>query len=332
MDERGGTEGELCDPHKSGADHCTEEESTGEKSRVIYFFIMPQGLRIDDRKLDMLEQLKKYDLLTTQQVALLDGGSEQMVSRILHRLLLSGHIIRPYGQRQSFYDKQEPWIYGLANPGADKLAEKRGIPRGKLDWTKKNRVAKGNYKHKVLLNELRVRFEVDTRDRPEISYVEGAALMPQFATPTKTLRVPVMDGDKAYEDGVSPDEFGRLIFHREPKPHNFATFFIEADRATETNDTDRPIEVYLYRTMLAYYFTYMLGIHTELFGFKEFRVPILTTSPKRVENLIEVNKRFNNGEGSELFLFTDRASLRASPHVLEHQWINGRGEKVTLLD
>jgi hypothetical protein len=76
----------------------------------------------------------------------------------------------------------------------------------------------------------------------------------------------------------------------------------------------------------------MLGIHTELFGFKEFRVPILTTSPKRVENLIGVNKRFNNGEGSELFIFTDQASLCASPHVPEHMWVNGRGERVTLLD
>jgi hypothetical protein len=293
---------------------------------------MPQGPRIDDRKLDMFEWLKEYELLTTQQVALLDGGSEQWVARILHRLDLAGDILRPYGQRQSFYDKREPWIYGLANPGADKLAEKRGIPRGKLDWTKKNRVAKGNYRHKILLNELRVRFEVDTRDRPEISYVEGAALLAQFATPVKTWRVPVMDGDKVYEDGVSPDDFGRLIFHREPKPHNFATFFIEADRATEPDETDTARETYPSRKMLAYYFTYMLGIHTELFGFQEFRVPILTTSPKRVENLIEVNKRFNNGEGSKLFLFTDRASLCASPHVLEHRWTNGRGEKVTLLD
>jgi hypothetical protein len=293
---------------------------------------MPQGLRIDDRKLDMFEWLKKYDLLTTQQVALLDGGSEQMVSRILHRLLLSGHILRPYGQRQTFYDKREPWIYGLANQGADSLAEKRGILRGKLDWTKKNRVAKGNYKHKILLNELRVRFEVDTRDRSDISYVGGAALMPLFITPVKTWRVPVMYGDKAYEDGVSPDDFGRLIFHREPKPNNFATFFFEADRGTEPNETDTARDVYLFRKMLAYYFTYMLGIHTELFGFKEFRVPILTTSPKRVENLIEVNKRFNNGDGSELFLFTDRASLCASPRVLEHKWMNGRGGRVTLLD
>ena len=280
----------------------------------------------------MFEWLKTYELLTTQQVALLDGGSEQMVSRILNRLDLAGHILRPYGQRQSFDDKREPWIYGLANRGADSLAEKRGIPRGTLDWTKKNRVARGNYKHKVLLNELLVRLEVDTRARPDITYVGGAALITQLATPVKIWRVPVMDGDKVYEDGVSPDDFGRLIFHREPKPHNFATFFPEADRATEPNDTDTAREVYLYRKMLAYYFTYMLGIHTELFGFQEFRVPILTTSPKRVENLIEVNKRFNNDEGSELFIFTDRASLCASPHVLEHKWINGRGEKVTLLD
>jgi hypothetical protein len=293
---------------------------------------MPHDLRIDNRKLDMLERLRKYDLLTTHQVALLDGGSEQWVSRILHRLLLDDYILRPYGQRQSFYDKREPWVYGLANRGAESLAEKRGIPRGKLDWTKKNRVAKGNYKHKVLLNELRVRLEVDTRARSDITYVGGAALIAQFASPTKTWRVPVMDGDKVYGDGVSPDDFGRLTFHNEPKPRNFATFFPEADRATEPNDTDTAREVYLYRKMLAYYFTYMLGIHTELLGFQEFRVPILTTSPKRVENLIEVNKRFNNGEGSELFIFTDRASLCASPHVLEHRWINGRGKRVTLLD
>jgi Replication-relaxation len=289
-------------------------------------------LRIDNRKLDMLEWLRKYERLTTEQVALLDGGSEQNVSRILHRLELAGHTIRPYGQRQSFNDKREPWIHGLANQGADELAEKRGIERGKLDWNKKNRVAKGNYKHKILINELRVRLEVDVRNRRHMSYIEEPALLKHLGVTSKTWQVPIMEDGKVVEVGVTTDYFFRLVFHQEPKPHNFATFPFEADRATETNDTEREIDVYLYRKMLAYYFTYLLGIHTELFGFKEFRVPILTTSPKRVENLIEVNKRFNNGEGSDLFLFTDRASLCASPSVLEHKWINGRGEEVTLLD
>ena len=295
---------------------------------------MVHELRIDDRKLDVLEGLREFGLLTTHQITLLDGGSKQWMSRILHGLELSKppYVLRPYGQRQTFQDRRNPWIYGLANRGADILTKERGIPRGKLDWNKKNRVAKGNYKHTVLRNEYRVRFRVDTRDSPDISYVDGAPLIAQFPTSVNTWRVPVMDGDKVYEDGVKPDDIGRLIFHREPKPHNFATFFLEADCGTETNDTDMQIDVYLYRKMLAYYFTYMLGIHTELFGFKEFRVPILTTSPERVENLIEINKRFNNDEGSELFLFTDRASLCASPHILEHEWVNGRGEKVTLLD
>jgi hypothetical protein len=64
-----------------------------------------------------------------------------------------------------------------------------------------------------------------------------------------------MDGGKIYEDGVSPDDAFRLIFHNEPKPDNFGNFFPEADRATEPNDTDTLREVYLYRKMLAYYFT-----------------------------------------------------------------------------
>jgi hypothetical protein len=294
---------------------------------------MLHDLKIDDRRLDMLGWLREYELLTTHQIALLDGGIKQKVSRILHHdLEIPGHILRPYGQRLTFYDRLEPWIYGLANPGADILAKKRGIPRGKLDWNKKNRVAKGNYKHKVLLNELRVRLAVEARHYPKIAYVKKAALNRELPAPVTTWRVPVMDDGKIYEDGVSPDWVFRLIFNNEPKPDNFGNFFPEADRATEPNDTETARAVYLYRKMLAYFFTYMLGIHTELFGFKEFRVLILTTSPGRVENLIEVNKRFNNGEGSELFLFTDRASLCASPHVFEHEWLNGRGERVTLLD
>jgi Replication-relaxation len=212
---------------------------------------MPHGLRIDDRKLDMLEQLKKYELLTTHQVVLLDGGSEQMVSRILHRLLLADYILRPYGQRQSFYDRREPWIYGLANHGADKLAEKRGIPRGTLDWTKKNRMAKGNYKHKVLINELRIRLEADVRNRRHMSYIEEPVLLKHLGVTSKTWQVPILDDGKVTEVGVTTDYFFRLVFHQEPKPHNFATFAFEADRATETNDTDKEIDVYLYRKMEA---------------------------------------------------------------------------------
>jgi DNA-binding transcriptional ArsR family regulator len=215
---------------------------------------MPQDLRIDDRKLDMFEWLRVYDLLTTHQIALLDGGSEQAVSRILHRLERAGYILRPFGQRQSFFDRRDPWIHGLANRGADTLAEKRGIERCKLDWTKKNRVVKGNYKHKILINELRVRLEVDVRNHPRMSYIEEPALLKHLGVTSKTWQVPILDDGKVVEVGVTTDYFFRLVFHQEPKPHNFATFPFEADRATEPNDTNTEREDYLYRKMLAYYF------------------------------------------------------------------------------
>lgn len=46
--------------------------------------------------------------------------------------------------------------------------------------------------------------------------------------------------------------------------------------------------------------------------------------------MIEVNRRFNNGNGSELFLFTDEPSLCAAQDILAHEWINGRGERTIL--
>ncbi|MCI0562562.1 MAG: hypothetical protein MN733_29095, partial [Nitrososphaera sp.] len=96
--------------------------------------------------------------------------------------------------------------------------------------------------------------------------------------------------------------------------------------------TDPERLVYIYRKMLAYYFTYELGIHTKLFGFQEFRALFVTTNSKRMENMIESNQRFNNGAGSELFLFTNRRSFWTAKNVVRHTWINGRREQVTLTE
>ena len=69
-------------------------------------------LRIDNRKLDMFDGLRRYELLTTEQIA---GGSKQWMRRILQALELAGHIRRPYGQRKTFKDKRNSWIYGLTS-------------------------------------------------------------------------------------------------------------------------------------------------------------------------------------------------------------------------
>lgn len=100
-------------------------------------------------------------------------------------------------------------------------------------------------------------------------------------------------------------------------------FFLEADRATEPNEADQERLGYIYRKMLAYSFTHKLRIHTKHLGFQEFRVLFVTTSAKRVENMIRENIQVNNGAGSEPFLFTDEPSLCTAKDILKHAWING---------
>lgn len=58
----------------------------------------------------------------------------------------------------------------------------------------------------------------------------------------------------------------------------------QADRGTEPNEADPATCSHLPKK---YYFTYKLSIHTKLFGFQEFRVLFVTTSEKRVKNMIE---------------------------------------------
>ena len=103
-------------------------------------------------------------------------------------------------------------------------------------------------------------------------------------------------------------------------------YFYEADCGTETVNPKKDQPVSIYKKMLAYYYTHKLKIHTELWNIPDFRVPIVTTSPKRLAHMIEVNKVFNNGEGSELFIFSTKDELRREPDIKKQYWINGRGE------
>ena len=148
----------------------------------------------------------------------------------------------------------------------------------------------------------------------------------------KTWQVPVVHRGEQIELGVTPDQVFRLVFLDEPAGANFANFFYEADCGTETIMTDNKRPVYIYRKMVAYYFTYMLGLHTTLWNMQEFRVPIVTTCQGRMDHMIDANKVFNNGRGSELFMFTTRDEIRSCKNVLKHVWVNGRGENVTLVD
>ena len=107
-----------------------------------------------------------------------------------------------------------------------------------------------------------------------------------------------------------------------------------------------------------YYATWQQKLHTERFGFKNFRVLTVTTTPSlmapqtkkdirregavdratakrmqsRVELLIEANRKVSEGRGSGIFLFTDLPSLLVADDILTMPWMSGAGKMVRLTD
>jgi hypothetical protein len=83
--------------------------------------------------------------------------------------------------------------------------------------------------------------------------------------------------------------------------------------------------------MLIYYEAFKAAEHRRELGIENFRVATVTTTPERVAQMIEAQKELTNGRGSNLFLFTDEATLAAS-NPLDVLWMTGKGERVRITD
>jgi hypothetical protein len=66
-------------------------------------------------------------------------------------------------------------------------------------------------------------------------------------------------------------------------------------------------------------------------GIPNFRMATVTTTPQRVEQMIEAQMEITSGRGSNMFLFIDEANLQAS-NLLDAVWLTGKGERIRLTD
>src|SRR5712691_9519846 len=85
----------------------------------------PRPLRITPRDIAILQNIGRFRLASTPQLALLDGGSAQNVSRALLALFENGYVERPAAQVASrlLHEGSRPAIYGLTRKGARLLRD-----------------------------------------------------------------------------------------------------------------------------------------------------------------------------------------------------------------
>src|SRR5580704_7465039 len=297
----------------------------------------PRPSRMTQRDLSLLANLARLRLASGEQLAALDGGSPQNVSRSLLVLWEHEYVERLLGQveKRVLYKGSFPLIYGLTRPGAW-LLRKHGydVPGRLLYQTDKQRRAGWRFiEHRVDITEFMVRLELACRGRSDIALIDRKEIFESAPKTQRDRRVRLVV--KVRIDGahqllsVDPDELFGLRF---PETGKTSYFMLERDRGEmPVHRRKSKDQTYYAKKMLAYHEANRVGEHVQELGIPNFRVATVTTRSARVQEMIEAQKEITNGRGSNLFLFTDEASLAAS-NPLDVQWITGKGEPIRLID
>jgi hypothetical protein len=109
-------------------------------------------------------------------------------------------------------------------------------------------------------------------------------------------------------------------------------FMLEIDRGEMPVERFKNLNrTYFAKKMLTYYEANRQQRHVHDLGIENFRVATVTTTPERIEKMIEASRGITEGRGSNMFLFTDERTL-ASANPLDAKWMSGKGELVRLTE
>lgn len=267
------------------------------------------GLKLQERDVRIIRLLHDFRFINSDQIQALVNGSERGILRRLQKLFHHGFLDRPLSQIVYPLIGAQKMVYALGDKGADLLAEKFGIDRGKIKWNEKNKEAKDRHiQHTLMISDFRICLELALNNLP------GTNLLFWEKENPKELKDYVYIRDlqgREFRAPIVPDGFFGI---QDQKDKMY--FFIEADQSTMTNAR-------FLKKMIAYWNWWKQGKHTKRFGIKAFRVLIVTKTQKRKENLREITKKADERQkGSLMFWFTSERNynLQKPESFLESIW------------
>jgi hypothetical protein len=290
---------------------------------------------LTSRDLAILRAVHKHRLLRSTHLVALVGGSRQATLRRLQLLFHHGYLDRPPMQLDWYARGSEPLVYALGNRGAEVLETEGYLRRGGVRWDTKNRNLSRVFLHHTLaVSEVMVAFEVACRTREGVRFIPPEEILARAPEATRRLRLPfrwqveVRHSGAPYRLGVEPDGVFGLHFEGEPENRHRAYFFLEADRGTMPVRRRELAQTSFLRKVMAYQEIWKQGLHRRHLGIANFRVLTVTTSSERVGHLVAASRSLLGG-GARLCLFSDQEKLRYAD-ILAHEWVNGRGEVISL--
>ena len=288
-------------------------------------------IQLTERDRDIIRQVHRHRFLRSSHITALVGGSAPQLLRRLQLLYHHRYLERPRSQIDYYHrGGSRRIVYGLGSKGASLLKRESSPAFREFNWGEKNRgIGRLFLEHALLISDVMVSLELACRKSDRVRLLIGRDISIPDATSRQRepfrWKVTLSNRQKL---GLIPDQVFALESADQPPGRNRAFYFLEADRATMPVVRENLFQTSLFRKLLAYEATWTQGLHRSRFDFHRFRVITVTSSPRRVENLVAACQNLERGHG--LFLFADRHSLgEADP--LAYDWKSGRPNETTRL-
>lgn len=295
----------------------------------------PPAFQITERDIEIVRQVARHRFLRSTHVSRLLAAPHHKICERLKLLYRAKYLDRPRAQLD--YHVQGGGstflVYALGNRGARLLTEHDGPGDTDIDWARKNAEATRQFLlHTLSIADLRVALTLASRASVGVRLQEPEELLQSVPAETRAAekpwnwRVRVQHNGAQREIGLIPDWAFALSFADGTR----RVFLVECDRGTMPVERATLDQTSMLRKFLAYEGGRRQELHARRFGWKNFRVLTVTSSPERTRNMQALISRTSQLKASPLFLFADHAGLMRS-NVLAGVWTDASGKTQALL-
>jgi hypothetical protein len=294
------------------------------------------AFRVTEADIAIVHHIARHRFLRSTHIAALVGRSIDRTNDRLCHLYHAGYIDRPRAQLDYYPTKgSAPMVYALADRGTRLLRERGEIDLSGIDWSRKNLEAGRPFiEHQLEIADFEVAAQLSA-ERSGYHYANAEDIvseLPAVADANRgnpfALRVTVSHQGTRHEIGLVPD-ISFVIDLKKGAPRNFV---VEIDRGTMPITRADFSQTSIERKLRSYLSAYASRLFERKFGWKFFRVLIVTSDEYRVRSMIDALQSIQppGAAGSSLFLFASRDELRATD-PLTTTWRSADGQLRPLL-
>ncbi len=299
----------------------------------------PKGnIQLTERDMLWIRAVHRFRFITTDQAALLSGSTSR--SKLNDRLLqLYAHdfLDRPDVQQKTYaYEKKRHTVHALGQNGAKWLADNDGVrfPKGK-GWRTANKLKSSErLAHQVGVVDTVLHFEgaVATGDGLFMSHQDELLAQTDWPSGLKSYRLPTMTEQRGVmvERGTDPD-YTFTISRTVAGKRQDSLCFLEWDNSSEDFIKANRLASSIAQKHRCYADAYRRKLHTELYGFNNFRVLfVIKGTPERVTKMRGVCDQVVEQAPKGIFWYTTADELETKGPLVDI-WITGDGKQRPLV-